>query len=83
MWTQMPRAGLVFKGCHSYPDFVEIDSQEGSTSIQRHIRRACLGLTLLLLGSDLCKDGELSEELMQLFPNIDKSISGCVIGRSL
>jgi hypothetical protein len=38
------------------------------------------GLSLLILGSDLCKDNELSEEFMKTFPKVDLSILGCNIG---
>lgn len=37
------------------------------------------GLSLLLLGSDLCKDNTLSDEIMNSFPNNDMNISSCHI----
>lgn len=37
------------------------------------------GLSLLLLGSDLCKDNPLTDEIMSSFPNNDMGISSCHI----
>ena len=36
-------------------------------------------LSLLFLGSDVCKDNQLSEEFIKSFPNIDMSLLGCSI----
>lgn len=39
----------------------------------------CTGLTLLLLGSDLCNENELTRELESVFPNIEMSVASCGI----
>jgi hypothetical protein len=36
-------------------------------------------LSLLFLGSDVCKDNQLSEEFFKSFPDIDMSLLGCSI----
>jgi hypothetical protein len=39
----------------------------------------CLGLTLLLLGSDVCSENVLTKTLEAVFPNVDMSIAKCGI----
>lgn len=116
-WTQLSYGSVIFEGCHSIPEFVEVDPQwkaarafsilalvMGVGIMMAELFLICnkykevedlrispllgggflacslfSGMSLLLLGSDLCKGNQLSDEFMNLFPNIKMSISGCVI----
>lgn len=69
--------------------FLDMFSVFSNTNKNRHVAASsgigflfcslCSGLTLLLLGSDLCEENKLTEELESVFPNISMDVAKCGI----